>query len=106
GGVDVDPSNVVEAKSFVAADIPGLIEGASEGRGMGHEFLKHLERTKLIAYVTDPYSIEDYSVFDQYVKLNYQLGQFRAELAEKPSVVIINKIDLQDETFYRAALDE
>lgn len=81
-------------KSFVMADIPGLVSGASEGRGLGYRFLKHLERTRLILYVIDPFSPE-YSVEEAYETLRHELTEYSPELAGRKSLVFLTKLDLQ-----------
>jgi GTPase len=81
-------------KSFVMADIPGLIEGASEGKGLGHAFLKHLERTQVIAFVLDSFPVDGSSPIDQLQILESELKNFNADLAAKNKVVILNKIDV------------
>jgi GTP-binding protein len=83
--------------SFVVADIPGLIEGASEGRGLGHEFLRHLERTRLILYVLDGFCIEGRDPLDAFETLRTELRQYQPELAGRQSLILVNKIDLAPE---------
>ncbi len=80
--------------SFVAADIPGLIEGASKGKGLGHKFLKHVTRTKLLVHVIDGY-LEN--IEENYKTINKELKQFNKELAKKDQILVINKIDLLSE---------
>ena len=75
------------------ADIPGLIEGAHEGAGLGHQFLRHIERTRLLIHLLDgisPDPLGDYAV------INEELGLFNPRLAEKPQMVVVNKMDLTD----------
>ncbi|HOB30355.1 MAG: GTPase ObgE [Bacillota bacterium] len=84
---------------FVVADIPGLIEGASEGKGLGHEFLRHIERTSVLLYVLeirpdDPQGL--YSVIDDFLTVQREVLQYSEEMKEKESVIAINKIDLVD----------
>lgn len=82
-------------KSFVAADVPGLIEGASEGKGLGHEFLRHIERTALIMHVVDlTGGFEGRDPVDDYEKINAELAAHAEELAERPQIVIGNKADM------------
>lgn len=83
-------------KSFVAADIPGLIEGAHEGKGLGHEFLKHLERTKVIAFVLDGFSVEGLRPVDAFEKLRYELKSYSEELVKKKFHLILTKEDLKE----------
>lgn len=92
---EVDPYQA----SFVMADIPGLIEGASEGRGLGHEFLKHLERTKVIVYVIDPFSWDELAPIDAFAVLERELEHFSEKLAKKRRLVILTKEDLASEDF-------
>lgn len=84
-------------KSFVMADIPGLIEGASEGAGLGHEFLRHVERCRLIIHVVDVSGIEGRDPIEDYEKINAELANFSEELSELPQIVAANKCDLADE---------
>lgn len=79
---------------FVIADIPGLIEGASEGIGLGHEFLKHIERTKVIIHMVDAASTEGRDPIDDIKKINSELTAYNPELANKPQVIAANKIDV------------
>lgn len=85
--------------SFVIADVPGLIEGASEGKGLGHEFLKHLERTRIIVYVIDAFNVEEMPIVEAYKKLKEELTRYNAELASREALVFINKMDLAPEGF-------
>ncbi len=84
-------------KSFVMADIPGLIEGASEGVGLGHEFLRHVERCRLILHVVDVSGIEGRDPIEDFEKINAELANFSEELAELPQIVAANKCDLASE---------
>lgn len=84
-------------KSFVMADIPGLIEGASEGVGLGHEFLRHVERCRLIVHVVDVSGIEGRDPVEDFEKINAELANFSEELAERPQIVAANKCDLASE---------
>lgn len=79
---------------FVIADIPGLIEGASEGIGLGHEFLKHIERTKVIIHMVDAASVEGRDPLDDIKKINAELEAYNPELLKKPQVIAANKIDV------------
>ena len=79
---------------FVIADIPGLIEGASEGIGLGHEFLRHIERTKVIIHMVDAASSEGRDPIEDIHKINGELRAYNPELADKPQVIAANKIDL------------
>ena len=82
------------AKGFVIADIPGLIEGASEGVGLGHEFLRHVERTKLMIHVVDAAGTEGRDPVDDIYKNNAELKAYNEEIASRPQVIAANKIDL------------
>lgn len=86
-----------EEKSFVMADIPGLIEGASEGVGLGHEFLRHVERCRLIVHVVDVSGIEGRDPKDDFKKINSELESFSAELSKRPQIVAANKADMASE---------
>ena len=88
GVVDLDGSD-----GFVIADIPGLIEGASEGIGLGHEFLKHIERTKVIIHMVDAASVEGRDPVNDIRKINAELEAYNPELLKKPQVIAANKID-------------
>lgn len=81
-------------KSFVIADIPGLIEGAHEGVGLGHEFLKHVERTKVLIHVVDVSGIEGRDPLDDFAVINRELKQYNPVLADRPQVVAGNKVDI------------
>lgn len=82
------------AKGFVMADIPGLIEGASEGVGLGHEFLRHIERTKMMIHVVDSAGSEGRDPVDDIYKINAELKNYNPEIAERPQVIAANKTDL------------
>jgi GTP-binding protein len=82
-----------EYQSFVLADLPGLIEGASEGAGLGHQFLRHIERTRLLIHLLNGASVDplvDYETVDR------ELALFSSSLAAKPQIVVLNKMDLPD----------
>ena len=84
---------VEEGSSFVMADIPGLIEGAAEGVGLGHDFLRHVERCRLILHIVDISAMEDRDPIDDYKKINSELEKFDPELAKRPQIVALNKAD-------------
>lgn len=86
-----------EGSSFVMADIPGLIEGAGEGIGLGHEFLRHVERCRLLLHVLDVSGSEGRDPIDDFNKINNELKVFSEELAERPQIVVGNKCDLTDD---------
>ncbi len=85
---------VDEGKSFVMADIPGLIEGASDGVGLGHEFLRHVERCRLIVHVVDVSGIEGRDPKEDFEIINKELKNFSEELSERPQIVAANKCDM------------
>ena len=82
-------------KTFVLADLPGLIEGASLGAGLGDKFLKHIERTKVIAHVIDMAATEGRDPYGDYVLINKELADFNEKLLEKPQIIIANKKDVE-----------
>jgi GTP-binding protein len=83
----------VGMETFVLAEIPGLVDGAHLGRGLGHEFLRHAERTKVLLHVLDGKS---QSIIDDMNNLNRELALYKSEMAQKPQVVVVNKIDLPE----------
>lgn len=82
-----------EGQGFVIADIPGLIEGASEGVGLGHEFLRHIERTKVMIHMVDAASTEGRDPIDDIYKINAELKAYNEEIAARPQVIAANKVD-------------
>lgn len=87
---------VDEQRSFVLADLPGLIEGAAEGRGLGHQFLRHIERCRVIIHVVDMGSNEGRDPLEDYRIINEELGKYEYRLLERPQIVAANKMDLDD----------
>lgn len=85
-----------EGNSFVIADIPGLIEGASEGIGLGHEFLRHVERCRLLVHIVDVSGHEGRNPIEDFEKINAELVKFNPELANRPQIVAGNKIDMAE----------
>ena len=83
----------MEGAGFVIADIPGLIEGASQGVGLGHEFLRHIERTKVIIHIVDAASVEGRDPIDDIYKINKELEAYNPEIATRPQVIAANKMD-------------
>ncbi|MFA8439667.1 GTPase ObgE [Pueribacillus sp. YX66] len=81
-------------RSFVVADLPGLIEGAHEGVGLGHQFLRHVERTRVIVHVIDMSGIEGRDPYDDYVTINDELKQYSDKLIDRPQLIVANKMDL------------
>jgi GTP-binding protein len=96
--VDID-----DGTSILFADIPGLIEGASQGKGLGDEFLRHVERTKLLVHLIDVYQ-ED--IIKSYKVINGELKSYSADLAKRPQIVVINKIDGLDEDIIQEQLKQ
>ena len=95
---------VVQTKfgeSFVLADIPGLIEGAAEGIGLGHDFLRHVERTKVLIHIVDITGHEGRNALEDFDKINEELSLYNERLSHRPQVVVANKMDiLEDESVY------
>ncbi|SMB80352.1 GTP-binding protein [Desulfonispora thiosulfatigenes DSM 11270] len=89
GMVDIDSES-----SFVMADIPGLIEGAAEGTGLGHRFLRHIERTKVIVHVLDVSGSEDRDPLEDFHTINHELKKYNEYLAQRPMIIAANKTDL------------
>ncbi len=85
-----------EGKSFVLADIPGLIEGAHEGKGLGHDFLRHIERTRIIIHVLDASGLEGRDPIEDYHKINEELRLYNEQLAGRPQIIAANKMDLPE----------
>lgn len=83
--------------SFVVADIPGLIDGASEGAGLGHEFLAHIERTRLVVHVIDASGYYGNDIVDDYKTINKELKKYNEKLAKLPQIVVFTKLDLVDD---------
>lgn len=90
-----------EGNSFVMADIPGLIEGAGEGVGLGHEFLRHVERTRLLLHVVDASGIEGRNPIEDFDLINKELKSYNADFADRPQIVVANKMDVvYDESIF------
>ncbi|MBF0706386.1 MULTISPECIES: GTPase ObgE [Bacillales] len=85
-----------DGRSFVMADLPGLIEGAHEGVGLGHQFLRHIERTRVIVHVIDMSGMEGRDPYEDYLKINDELKQYKMRLMERPQIIVANKMDLPD----------
>lgn len=86
-----------EGESFVVADIPGLIEGASDGVGLGHEFLRHVERCRMLLHIIDAAGSEGRDPIEDFEKINTELEKFDPELSKLPQIVAANKIDMADD---------
>ena len=91
-----------DGRGFVIADIPGIIEGASEGVGLGFEFLRHIERTKVMIHIVDAASVEGRDPIDDIYKINAELEAYNPEIAKRPQVIAANKID----TLYEGENDD
>jgi len=89
---------VSDSKSFVVADLPGLIKGASLGEGLGDKFLKHIERTRIIAHVIDMSGFEGRNPYEDYLLINKELEDFNKSLLLKPQIIIANKMDIPTST--------
>ena len=93
-----------EGRGFLAADIPGLIEGASEGQGLGHDFLRHVDRCRLLLHVVDIAATDGRDPVDDIEKINLELERYSSELSTRPQIIVANKIDSileEDEIFVR-----
>ncbi|WP_223068277.1 GTPase ObgE [Paenibacillus caui] len=97
---------VGEGRSFVMADLPGLIEGAHEGVGLGHEFLRHVERTRVIVHVVDMAGSEGRDPFEDWVKINEELKLYNADLEKRPQIVAANKMDMPEAAEHLEAFRE
>ncbi|MBE5833292.1 MAG: GTPase ObgE [Butyrivibrio sp.] len=86
-----------DARGFVVADIPGLIEGAADGAGLGHEFLRHIERTRVLIHVVDAASTEGRDPIEDIRAINTELEKYNADITKKPQVICANKIDMLPE---------
>lgn len=86
----------IDNRSFVAADLPGLIEGASSGAGLGDKFLRHIERTKIICHIIDMSGIEGRNPYDDYLTIREELKKYSEKLANKEEIIVANKMDMPD----------
>lgn len=91
--------------SFVVADIPGLIDGASEGAGLGHDFLRHIERTRLLVHVIDASGSEGRDPVENYKAINRELAGYGEALAKKPQIVVLNKADMMQDNELPAKIE-
>ncbi len=96
----------VKGQTFVVADIPGLIEGASEGLGLGHYFLKHVERVRLILHLVDISQSDGRDFISDYFTINDELQKYNEQLAKTPQIIVFTKIDLVDDAVLKARLDK
>lgn len=97
-------------RSFVIADLPGLIEGAHEGVGLGHQFLRHVERTRIIVHIIDMAATEGRNPYEDYIAINKELAQYEMNLTEKPQIIAPNKMDMpgaeENLAEFKAALND
>ena len=92
--------------SFVIADIPGLIEGASEGKGLGHEFLKHIERTRILLHIVDIAGVDGRDPVEDFKIINEELRKYNEEVSKSPQIVVLNKMDLIFDDLQKAKVEE
>ncbi|PKG24412.1 GTPase ObgE [Niallia nealsonii] len=85
-----------DSRSFVMADLPGLIEGAHSGIGLGHQFLRHIERTRVIVHVIDMAAIEERDPYEDYLTINKELQEYNLRLMERPQIIVANKMDMPE----------
>lgn len=85
-----------DSRSFVLADLPGLIEGAHQGVGLGHQFLRHIERTRVIIHVIDMASMEGRDPYEDFVTINNELKEYNLRLTERPQIIVANKMDMPE----------
>ncbi|MBM7605761.1 GTP-binding protein [Metabacillus crassostreae] len=85
-----------DGRSFVMADLPGLIEGAHQGVGLGHQFLRHIERTRVIVHVIDMSGLEGRDPYEDYLTINAELKEYNLRLTERPQIIVANKMDMPD----------
>ncbi|WP_239255006.1 GTPase ObgE [Listeria ilorinensis] len=85
-----------DGRSFVMADLPGLIEGASQGVGLGHQFLRHIERTRVIVHVIDMSGSEGRKPYEDYLAINKELKEYNLRLMERPQIIVANKMDMPE----------
>lgn len=104
GVVELKDRSNFSGESFVMADVPGLIEGAAEGKGLGHAFLRHLERTQLIAYLVTAVNDDGITPAEAFKTLRSELARYSKELAEKPACIILSKTDLIESDDRKAAI--
>ncbi len=88
--------DVGDGRSFVMADLPGLIEGASQGVGLGHQFLRHIERTRVIVHVIDMSGSEGRDPYEDYLTINKELEAYNLRLMERPQIIVANKMDMPE----------
>lgn len=98
--------SVAEGRSFVMADLPGLIEGAHQGVGLGHQFLRHVERTKVLVHVIDMAGSEDRDPFEDWKQINEEIKLYRQDLEHRPQIIAANKMDLPEAEEHLAKFKE
>ena len=86
----------IDGRSFIAADLPGLIEGAAEGAGLGDKFLRHIERTKIIVHIIDMSGIEGRNPYEDYITIRNELKSYSEKLANKEEIIVANKMDMPE----------
>ncbi len=96
----------IDEYSFALADIPGLIEGASEGAGLGHDFLRHIERSRLLLHILDAAGSEGRDPYEDFCMINKELRVYSPKLSERPQIVALNKIDMADEAALKELRDK
>jgi GTP-binding protein len=97
---------IADEKSFVIADIPGLIEGASKGAGLGHDFLRHIERTRVLVHVLDASGSEGRDPIEDFYMINQELSQYNERLMDKPQIIAANKTDIPGSEDWIAKIKE
>jgi len=95
-----------DGRSFVMADLPGLIEGAHSGVGLGHQFLRHIERTRVIVHVIDMAAVEGRDPYEDYLIINKELEEYNLRLTERPQIIVANKMDMPEAADNLAAFKE
>jgi GTP-binding protein len=95
-----------DSRSFVMADLPGLIEGAHQGVGLGHQFLRHIERTRVVVHVIDMSAMEGRDPYQDYVTINQELKEYNLRLTERPQIIVANKMDIPEAEENLAAFKE
>ncbi|RTE08050.1 GTPase ObgE [Paenibacillus whitsoniae] len=88
--------DVGDGRSFVMADLPGLIEGAHQGVGLGHEFLRHIERTRVLVHVVDMSAADGRDPYDDFLKINEEIKLYNAKLENRPQIIVANKMDMPE----------
>ena len=92
--------SVGDGRSFVMADLPGIIEGAHQGAGLGLQFLRHIERCRVIVHVIDMAATDGRDPYEDYVTINKELESYKMNLSKRPMIVVANKMDQEDASFY------